>query len=194
MAIESNLKSMIRTIRVAVAEAEPAYATSSHGSIWIFRSPTAQHGTILGSLAGVYYGFRYIGATIQKERGRRTIMTFDIEPTLGLNVSSIVECKAEVNKDIRIGQLRTNLKALVAGVPVVFPVTFYLYFEAAAAGSITFESTLTHEFSSAFTISNSSGQWRSSRRNGDGNNGDESPWGIQKSTWTAQYPPDSEPE
>lgn len=142
----------------------------SNGTAW-------NHLRFLGQ---VYYGFRYIGATIQKERGRRTIMTFDIEPTLGLNVSSIVECKAEVNKDIRIGQLRTNLKALVAGVPVVFPVTFYLYFEAAAAGSITFESTLTHEFSSAFTISNSSGQWRSSRRNGDGNNGDESPWGIQK--------------
>lgn len=129
----------------------------------------------------LYYGFKYLNATIQKERGQRTKMTFDLEPVIGFEATSITSCKTEIKKEVRIGQLRTNLKALVAGVPVVFPVTFYLYFEASAAGTLTFESTLTHSFSPAFTISNSSGRWEHWYRDNDNSDSSgKNPWTIGK--------------
>lgn len=145
----------------------PLELSMSNGSAWDNLSFRGQ----------VYYGFKYLGANIRKN-GRRTIMTFEIEPIAGFEATSIAECEVGIKKDIRIGHIKTSFKAFIGGVPIIFHVTFYLYFEAEAAGSLKFEATLAHEFSSTYIISNASGRWETERKNGD--NADKNPWTIGK--------------
>lgn len=124
----------------------------------------------------VYCGFRHLGVKLTKERGQRMTASFNIEPVAGFSAQSTVTGKVEAKKEVRIGQIRFTVKGTIAGVPVILPVTFYVYFVAEATGKISCTLELSSEYNASYTVSNESGHW-ASVKNGD-KNSNEKPWAI----------------
>lgn len=113
----------------------------------------------------VYCGFKHLGIRINKPVGGRMTTSFDIEPIAGISATSTVTCKVSATKNIRLGQMRFIVRGSVAGVPVILPVTFYVYFVAEASGEIKCELELSSEYNASYTVSDATGRWSSVKNN-----------------------------
>ena len=113
----------------------------------------------------VYCGFKHLGIRINKPAGGRMTTSFDIEPIAGISATSTVTCKVSATKNIRLGQMRFIVRGSVAGVPVILPVTFYVYFVAEASGEIKCELELSSEYNASYTVSDATGRWTSVKNN-----------------------------
>ena len=113
----------------------------------------------------VYCGFKHLGIRINKPAGGRMTTSFDIEPIAGISATSTVTCKVSATKNIRLGQMRFIVRGSVGGVPVILPVTFYVYFVAEASGEIKCELELSSEYNASYTVSDATGRWSSVKNN-----------------------------
>ncbi len=113
----------------------------------------------------VYCGFKHLGVRINKPTGGRMTTAFDIAPTAGISATTTVSGKVSATKNIRLGQMRFIVKGTIAGVPVILPVTFYIYFVAEASGEIKCELELSSEYNASYTVSDATGSWESVKNN-----------------------------
>ncbi len=137
-----------------------------------FKVPESDHITINGD---VYVGFNKFSVNFIKEAGKPLVSTFDIEPSIGLNVNSTVGVKLDKKFSKRLGQVRFILKAIIPpGIPVIIPVTFYVYGEIGLSGEITTSFSLNPHYDGKFRISSETGQWKCTKTNDPSNQ--KSPW------------------
>jgi len=126
----------------------------------------------------VYCGFKHLGIRINKPSGGRMTTSFDIEPTAAISATTTVTGKVSATKNIRLGQMRFVVRGSIAGVPVILPVSFYIYFVAEASGEIKCELELSSEYNASYTVSDASGSWKSVKNNDKKEVS--SPWAVGK--------------
>lgn len=120
-------------------------------------------------------GFQQFSVNFLRERGRPLVSIFDIKPTLDLSLNSKVGVKVEKSFSKRIGQVRIVLRAAVPpGIPIIIPITFYVYAEADINGEISTTFTFNPHFEEKYHISSETGEWKFSKENNETTK--KSPW------------------
>lgn len=122
----------------------------------------------------VYMGFNKLSVSLLKQAGMPMISTFDIEPSVGLNIRGAVGFKGKKSYSKRIGQIRLILKAQIGLIPVIIPTTLFLYAEIGVNGEITTSFSFNPRYDGRYRISSESGKWDYSYENSKTNQ--VSPW------------------
>jgi hypothetical protein len=122
-----------------------------------------------------YMGFKKFSVNLLKEYDKQLVSTFEIEPSIGVNIKSTIQVKAKRKLSKRIGQLRSYLRATIPpGIPIIMPVTFYVYAEIDLNGEISTSFSVNPHFDGKYRISSESGKWECSNESKSTNQ--ESPW------------------
>lgn len=159
-------------------------ATSRAGSFYLkdklikfpFKIYNGKSGNQLISISGnAYAGFKKFSLGIDINNSSTSYVDLNVTPCVGLNATSKVKLaggKIEA-KDILIGKM--TLRATIptpAGIPIIVPITFYIYGTCGASGELTATLNFKPEFSTNWNVKFNNGQWSCNKNDSPSKN----PW------------------
>lgn len=128
-----------------------------------------------------YVGFKKAKLDIDCQDHKMKYVNFEASPVAGLKLNSKVTVKAEAKVSERIGQLRFRPKFIVpvgpVPVPVIVPITLYLYGEFGVKGEATASLTFKSEWNPTWKVELKNDEWVTPQDK-DGNLQKKSPWGV----------------
>lgn len=123
----------------------------------------------------VYAGFKNFNLSIDINNNSTSYVDLHLTPCVGLNATSKVKLaggKKEI-KDILIGKM--TLRATIptpAGIPIIVPITLYVYGTCGASGEITATLSFKPEYSTNWNVKYKTGQWSCDKKDSPARN----PW------------------
>lgn len=123
----------------------------------------------------VYAGFKNFSLSIDINNNSTSYVDLNLTPCVGLNATSVVKLtggKKEI-KDFLIGKM--TLRATIptpAGIPIIVPITFYVYGTCGANGEITATLSFKPEYATNWNIKFKNGQWTCDKKDSPARN----PW------------------
>lgn len=128
-----------------------------------------------------YVGFKKAKLDIDCQDHKMKYVNFEASPVAGLKLNNTVTVKAEAKVSERLGQLRFRPKFVVpvgpVPVPVIVPITFYLYGEFGVKGEATASLTFKTEWNPTWKVELKNDEWVTPQDKG-GNLQKKSPWGV----------------
>lgn len=110
----------------------------------------------------VYAGFKRLDIKVKNTGGKVENVNIDITPACGLNIQSEVTIagKSHEIKDHFLGRLRYRVVIPTPwGIPIIMPISGYLYATVGYSGELTTTISLTPEYATSWNISYSDDQW-----------------------------------
>ncbi|MDE6853025.1 MAG: hypothetical protein K2J67_11185, partial [Lachnospiraceae bacterium] len=123
----------------------------------------------------LYAGFKHFSLSIDINNNSTSYVDLNITPCVGLNATSKVKLaggKKEI-KDFLIGKM--TLRATIptpAGIPIIVPITLYVYGTCGASGEITATLSFKPEYSTNWNVKYKNGQWSCNKKDAPTRN----PW------------------
>lgn len=121
-----------------------------------------------------YAGFKQFKLSLDINNNATSYVNLDVTPCVGLNANSKVRLAGgKIEEEIRIGQLRFRATIMTpAGIPIIIPITLYVYGTCGASGELTATLSFKPEYSTSWNVRYKNEQWTCDHKDASSKN----PW------------------